>query len=103
MEIITAIESQALNLDCGIKDTSAENLQQTFSRILSKTIGKKQQDKLSLTEKAAVKQIKDNEQMKVYPFPKGMKFALLNDMDGISKIDEQLGKWKIIDMNPQTT
>ena len=41
MEIITAIELQALNLDCGIKDTSTENLQQTFSRILSKTIGKK--------------------------------------------------------------
>ena len=103
MEIITAIELQALNLDCGIKDTSTENLQQTFSRILSKTIGKKQQDNLSLIETVAVKQIKDNKQMKVYPFPKGMRLALLNDMDGISKIKEQLGKLKIIDMKPQTT
>ena len=44
MEIITAIESQALKLESGKKDTSAENLQQTVTKILFKTIGKKQQD-----------------------------------------------------------
>ena len=47
MEIITAIEPQALKLESGKKDTSAENLWQTVSKILSKTIGKKQQDNLS--------------------------------------------------------
>ena len=35
--------------------------------------------------------------MKVYPFDKGTGFALLNDIDSISKIEEQLGKSKIID------
>ena len=35
--------------------------------------------------------------MKVYPFDKGIGFALLNDIDSISKIEKQLGKSKIID------
>ena len=68
MEIITAIELQALKLESGKKDTSAENLQQTVSKILSKTIGKKQQDNLSKVQKAALKELKNDKQMKVYPF-----------------------------------
>ena len=35
--------------------------------------------------------------MKVYPFDKGIGFALLNDVDDISKTEEQLGKSKITD------
>ena len=100
MEIITAIESQALKLASGKKDTSAENLRQTVSKILSKTIGKKQQDNLSKVQRAALKQLKNDKQMKVYPFDKGIGFALLNDIDSISKIEEQLGKSKIIDCDP---
>ena len=56
MEIITATESQALNLECGKKYTSAENLHQAVSKILFKTISKKQQDNLSKTQRAAWKQ-----------------------------------------------
>ena len=97
LEIITAIESQGLNLESGKKDTSAENLRQTVSKILSKTISKKQQDNLSKTQKTALKQLKNDEQIKVYPFDKGIGFALLNDMGDISKIEGQLGKSKIID------
>ena len=37
---------------------------------------------------------------KVYPFDKGTGFTLLNYIDDISKIEEQLGKSKIIDYNP---
>ena len=40
MEIITAIESQALKLESDKKDTSAKNLRQTVNKIISKTIGK---------------------------------------------------------------
>ena len=38
--------------------------------------------------------------MKVYPFDKGIGFELLNDIDDISKIEEQLGKSKIVDCDP---
>ena len=61
------------------KDTSAENLRQTVSKVLSKTIGKKQQDNLSKVQRAALRQLKTDKHMKVYPFDKGIGFALLND------------------------
>ena len=71
MEIITSIESQALNLESGKKDKSAENLRQTVNKILSKTISKKQQDNLSKTQRTALKQLINDEEIKVYPFDKG--------------------------------
>ena len=77
MEIIAAIESQALKLESGKKDTSAEKLRQTVSKIFSMTIGKKQQDNSSKAQTTALKQLKNNEQMKVYPIDKGIGFALL--------------------------
>ena len=88
MEIITAIESQALKLESDKKDTSAENLQKTVSKILSKTIGKKQQDNFSKAQRTALKQMKNSEQMKVYRFDKGIGFALLSDINSISKTEE---------------
>ena len=100
MEIITAIQSQALKLESDKKDTSAENLRQTVNKILSKTIGKKQQDNLSKTQRTALKQLKNYQQMKVYQFDKGIGFALPNDIGDISKIDEQIEKSKIIDCDP---
>ena len=60
MEIITGIESQALKLESGKKGKSTGNLQQTVSKILSKTIGKKQQDNLSKVQRAALKQSKND-------------------------------------------
>ena len=38
--------------------------------------------------------------MKVYPFDKGIRFSLLNDIESISKIEEHLGKSKITDCDP---
>ena len=58
---------------------------------------KRQQDNLNKTQRTALKQLKNNKQIKVYQFDKGIGFALLNDIDNISKIEEQLGKSKIID------
>ena len=58
---------------------------------------KRQQDNLNKTQRTALKQLKNNKQIKVYQIDKGIGFALLNDIDNISKIEEQLGKSKIID------
>ena len=102
MEIITAIESQALKLESGKKDTSAGSLRQTVNKVLSKTIDKKQQHNFSKTQRTALKELKSDQQMIVYPFHKGIGFALLNDIDDISKIEKQLGKSKIIDCDPTT-
>ena len=100
MKIIVATESQTLNLGSSKKDTSAENLQQTVIKIISKAIGKKQQNNFSKTQKPALKQLKNDEQIKVYPFGKGIGFVLWNDIDKILKIEEQLGKSKIITYEP---
>ena len=62
---------------------SVENLKQTVCKILSKTIGKKQQDNLSETQRTALQQLKNNKQMKIYPFDIGIGFALLSDIDSI--------------------
>ena len=77
MEISTTIESQALNLESSKKDTSAENLRQTVSKILSKTTDKKQQDNLSKTQRTTLMQLNNNEQIKAHPFGKGIGFVLL--------------------------
>ena len=100
MEIITAIESQALKSESSKKDTFAKNLRQTVSKILPMSIGTKRKDNLSEAQRTALKQLKNDEQMKVYPFDKGIGFALLNDIDSIYKIEEQIGKSKIIDCDP---
>ena len=59
-----------------------------------------QQDNLSKAQRTALKQLKNGEQMKVYPFDKGIGFELLNDIGSISKMEEQLGNTKIIDCDP---
>ena len=41
--------------------------------------------------------------MKVYPFDKGVGFALLNDIDDISKTEEQLEKKKLLTVIPQAS
>ena len=92
IEIITTIESKKLNLDSDKNDTSAGKLWQTVSKIFFKTIGTK-----SKTQRTAMKHLRNDEQIKVYLFDKGIGFALLNDIDPISKIEEQLGKSKVID------
>ena len=48
------------------------------------------------------KQLKNNEQMKVSSFDKGIGFALLNDIN-ISKIEEQLENQKLLTVIPQTS
>ena len=47
-----------------------------------------------------MKQLKNDKQIKVYLFDKGIGFTLLNDIDHILKIEEQLGKSKTIDCDP---
>ena len=92
-----------MKLEPDKKDRSAENLPQTVSKILSNTIGKKQQDNLCKAQRTALKHLKNDQQMNVYPFDKGTGFALLNDIYSISKIEEQLGKSKTTDCDPQTS
>ena len=53
-----------------------------------------------MAQRAAWKQLKNDLQIKVCPFDKGIGFALRNNIDDISKIEEQLGKSEIRDYEP---
>ena len=85
MEIITAIESQALNTESRKMDISAEYLRQTVSKTLSKTIAKKQEENLNKTQRAALNQSENNKQIRVYSFDKAVEFTIMNNIDDISK------------------
>ena len=60
------------------------HLQKTYGKLLIKFIwvnDKKQQDNSSKTQRKALKQLKNDQQMKLYPFDKDKGFALLNDLN----------------------
>ena len=56
---------------------------------------------MSKTQRKALKQLKNDKQMKVYPLDKGIGYSLLDDIDDVSKTEEQLGKSKLLIMTPQ--
>ena len=58
-------------------------------------------DNLSKEQRKALKEIwQINNNTKVYPFDKGSGFVVLSEGDAIKKIEEQLGKAKVIDEDP---
>lgn len=76
MEIVAAIESDALSLQSDKKDTSAKSLPQTVSKILAKIIGKKQHH-LSKTQRTALKKLKNDEKIKEHPFVKDLHYSVI--------------------------
>ena len=69
--------------------------------ILNKNRNMKIKDNLSKEQRKALKEIwQINNNTKVYPFDKGSGFVVLSEGDAIKKIEEQLGKAKVIDEDP---
>ena len=78
MEIITATESVALNLEYHNKKVDAEYLRQNVCHILNKSRNMKIRDNLSKEQRKALKEIPQiNNNTKVYPFDKGSGFVAL--------------------------
>ena len=101
MEIITATEVVALNLEYHNKEADAESLCQNVCHILNKNRNMKIKDNLSKEQQKALKEIRQiNNNTKVYPFDKGSGFVVLTEGDAIKNIEEQLGIAKVIDEDP---
>ena len=101
MEIITATASVALILEYHNKETDAKSLSQNVCHILNKNRNMKIEDNLSKEQRKALEQIQQiNNNTKVYPFDKGSAFVVVPVRDAIKKIEEQLGKAKVIDKDP---
>ena len=47
--------------------------------------------------------MKDDKNISIYPFDKGTWFTVIKHKDAIQKIDEQIGKSKIISHDPTPT
>lgn len=100
MDIITSTELCALKMEKDREETKAESLRQNVIKILNKEHTRKRKSNLPQSQQKALKELKSMEEVKVYPFAKGNGFVLLNADDAITKIENQIGKSKIIDIDP---
>ena len=81
----------------------AERLRQGVSKILSKDVNKKHRNSLTIGQRNAIREIKNDTNLKVYPFDKGSGFVIMKEEDAIKRIEEQIGMSVIIGYDPTTT
>ena len=103
MDIISSIESCAIELQKDNKKTDAELLRQNVSLSLTKSINKKLDDNLTRPQRIALKELKTNPSIAVYPFDKGQGFAILSKDEALKKLEEQLSKARVVDHDPTET
>ena len=63
----------------------------------------KHKNNLSFAERKALDEMKHDKNISIYPFDKETGFVVINEKDAIQKIEEQIGKSKIIDHDPTPT
>ena len=98
MEIITKTEKKALELERSNEHVKAEQLRQSISDILKKA--KPPKSNLNKTQKTALKELKSEENIRIYPFDKGSGFVRIKHEDAIKKIEEQIGETKVCTDDP---
>ena len=103
MDIIQATEIWALELENDGYFEKAERLRQGVSKILSKDVNKKHRNNLTIGQRNAIREIKNDTNLKVYPFDKGSGFVIMKEKHAIKRIEEQIGMSVIIDYDPTTT
>ena len=81
----------------------AELLRQNISRIVTKALKKKHKNTLSFAERKALTEMKHDKNISIYPFDKGTGFIVIKEEDALEKIEEQIGKSKVIDHDPTHT
>ncbi|XP_065658640.1 uncharacterized protein LOC136083162 [Hydra vulgaris] len=80
------------------KNTDANKLRQDVLRVLK--IHKPVCTNLDKDQFKALKELKSSNTISIYPFDKGSGFVRINKTDALKKIEEQLGKSKIINYDP---
>ena len=61
---------------------------------------KKHKNNLSFAERKALTEMKHDKNISIYPFNKGTRFVVIQEKYAIQKIEEQIGKSKVIDHDP---
>ena len=103
MEIITTTEIAALELERNSQTVEAERLRHDVSKLLGKHVNRKLPSNLDSENSAALEELKQDTELKVVPFDKGVGFALLEKEEMISKISAELGEAKVIEKDPTNT
>ena len=98
MDIISATESSALKLEYGKKVSEAQVLRKDVLRILK--TAKPLRDNLTRKQRATLNEIKNDNDIDIYPFDKGTGLVRIKKEDGIQKIKEQIGDTEIISEDP---
>ena len=100
MDIIQTTEICALDLERKGKFSIAESLRKNTSRIITENLKKKHKNNLSFAERKVITEMQHDKNISMYSFDKGTGFIVIKEKDVIQKMEEQIGKSKIIDYDP---
>ena len=103
MEIVTSTEIAALKLEKDANNVDAEGLRQDVSKLLGKYINKKLPSNLDSMDINALEKLKEDPELKVISFDKGVGFALMEKDEMFSKIAAELGEDKVMEKDPTNT
>ena len=103
IKIVQTTKIRALDLEREGKFSVAESLRQNISKIITKDSKKRHKNNLSFAERKALTEMKHDKNISIYPFDKGAGFVVIKEEDAIQKIEEKIGKSKVIDHDPTPT
>ena len=98
MDIITATESKALTLSRANENTKAQTLRQEVMKILK--TARTPTSNLTKKQGLALKELKSNSDVLVYPFDKGSGLVLIKKEEVLQKLKEQVGETKVVKKDP---
>ena len=98
MDIVSTTECSSLKLEYSDKVELAQTLRKDVLRVLKTS--KSPSDNLSTAQRKAIKEIRDDNDIVIYPFDKGCGLVRISAEDANNKILEQIGNTKVIDEDP---
>ena len=101
MDIISITESSALKLEYNKNIEAAQTLRKDVLRNLKMV--KPNTDNLTKQQRQALREIRENKNISIYPFDKGSGLVRINTKDAKEKILEQIGNTKVIHEDPTTS
>ena len=102
MDIISKTESTALKIKYTKKEeTTSMKLRQDVLRDMK--MAKSPKHNLTFNQRKALKELKTDEEIDIYPYDKGAGLVRIKRSDAIVKIEEQIGNTEIITKDPTPT
>ena len=102
MDIISKTESTALKIKYDKKEeTTSMKLRQDVLRDMK--MAKPPKHNLTINQRKALKELKADEYIDIYPYDKGAGLVRIKRPDAIAKIEEQIGNTEVITKDPTPT